>query len=126
MERVKTYVNCVSDANKKANSLYMALCDKYSQFEAEKIISESSIFQWIQTWGSTSCGFGGIGGAAMTSADCVVVEFDSRYSVNLGIACIYHHGRFAYSCIIDDTYIEMVKNRAMPGQASVKKPILVL
>lgn len=42
-----------------------------------------------QVWGSTALGFGGIGGAAMTTAYTVVIQFETYYAVYFG-------GRFAY------------------------------
>jgi hypothetical protein len=44
-----------------------------------------------QTWGSTTLGFGGIGGAAMTTAYTIVVESDLT-----GQYCVYFGGQFAY------------------------------
>lgn len=126
MERLRGYINSVCDASQKARNLYMALAEKYNPHYCEKIINESSIFQWTQMWGSTACGFGGIGGAAMTNADCVVIEFNSRFSTYIGIACVYHNGQFAYSCRIDDEYRDLVKKRSMPGQADVKRSKLDL
>ena len=52
-------------------------------------ISVYTVF--IQTWGSTALGFGGIGGAAMTSAYVVVLESEQ----GSGFA-VYFGGRFAY------------------------------
>lgn len=46
------------------------------------------VFQ--QTWGSTALGFGGIGGAAMTSANVVVVTGPG------GHRSVYFGGRLAY------------------------------
>lgn len=45
---------------------------------------------FTQVWGSTSLGFGGIGGQAMTTAYTVVVHG------SMGDACVYFNGRFAY------------------------------
>lgn len=44
-----------------------------------------------QVWGSTSLGFGGIGGQAITPAYTVIVE-----SSFTGTFCVYFSGRFAY------------------------------
>jgi hypothetical protein len=46
---------------------------------------------FTQTWGSTALGFGGVGGASMTSAYVVVLESEQ----GLGF-CVYFGGRFAY------------------------------
>jgi hypothetical protein len=52
-----------------------------------------------QTWGSTSCGWGGMGGAAITTNYNVVL-------VNriLGIMCVYWGGKIAYIAEIDSKY----------------------
>jgi hypothetical protein len=44
-----------------------------------------------QMWGSTALGFGGIGGAAMTSAYTVIV-----FGCNRTDACVYFNGGLAY------------------------------
>lgn len=54
-------------------------------------VSECEVVaMFSQTWGSTALGFGGIGGAAMTSAYTVVVRGPD------GAQAIYWAGRFAY------------------------------
>ncbi len=51
---------------------------------------EAQVFP--QTWGSTALGFGGMGGAAVTTAYTTVVYMNHRSH-----ACVYFDGRFAYS-----------------------------
>lgn len=46
---------------------------------------------FVQTWGSTALGFGGIGGASMTSAYVCIIE-----SNLLGHFAVYFGGRLAY------------------------------
>ncbi len=50
---------------------------------------EIAVYQFPQGWGSTALGFGGIGGAAITSADTTVVE-------SLNHCAVYFAGRLAY------------------------------
>lgn len=52
-------------------------------------INEVEIYSFPQTWGSTALGFGGLGGAAMTTAQTVVVVKDNA-------GCVYFGGGFAY------------------------------
>lgn len=52
----------------------------------EEIIVEA---MFVQKWGSTSLGFEGVGGAAMTEAYTVVLTMQAEYAVYFG-------GRFAY------------------------------
>jgi hypothetical protein len=44
-----------------------------------------------QSWSSTSLGFGGVGGQAITTAYTVIIESD--YCLGF---CVYFNGRFAY------------------------------
>lgn len=69
-------------------------------------ISDFEMFDFTQVWGSTSLGFGGIGGQAMTSA---------RTYVFVPVSCeeecfVYFAGRFAYSVPYSEVFIEDVKN----------------
>jgi hypothetical protein len=50
-------------------------------------IERIEMFQ--QTWGSTSLGFGGMGGASMTTANVIIASYH-------GQACVYFGSRFAY------------------------------
>lgn len=61
--------------------------------------SECSVYCFPQTWGSTALGFGGIGGAAMTTAYTVVVIGPQQD------ACVYFNGRLAYHVKVpNDTF----------------------
>lgn len=53
-------------------------------------IDEVEIYSFPQTWGSTALGFGGMGGASITSAYTTVV-IDQHNN-----ACVYFGGGFAY------------------------------
>lgn len=62
-----------------------------------------------QTWSSTALGFGGLGGAAMTTAYTIVLE--SNYGLG---CCVYFQGKFAYR--IDkpnDRFFQDINNRQM-------------
>ncbi len=52
---------------------------------------DCEIVQFLQSWGSTALGFGGMGGASVTSAYTSVVFGRGR-----GEVCVYFAGRFAY------------------------------
>jgi hypothetical protein len=51
---------------------------------------ELTVYSWPQRWSSTSCGFGGIAGQAITTAQTFVVGEPT------GSVVVYHSGRFAY------------------------------
>ena len=61
-----------------------------------------------QIWGSTACGWGGLGGAAMTTSHTLIIE-----NHNYGIACVYYGNRLAYICEIDDKFKKY--NYDLPG-----------
>lgn len=83
---------------------------------------EVTVTLFNQGWGSTALGYDGIGGAALTDAYTVVVEF-------LGVYCVYFGGgRLAYK--IDarqltseslDKFQKHLDTRNMPGQHEMRK-----
>lgn len=76
------------------------------------------VIYFKQMWGSTSLGFGGIGGSAMTQAYTTVILLQDR-------AYIYFGGDFCYSCKIDEQFLEFLKTRSMPGVHEQKRyPLL--
>lgn len=82
-----------------------------SDIEEERIRrpreDELNVIQFDQTWGSTALGFGGIGGAAMTTAPTTVVYLRSHYAV-------YFAGRHAYTISHpSDEFFDDLKNRDM-------------
>lgn len=66
-----------------------------------------------QTWGSTALGFGGIGGAAMTTAYTIIIESE----LVAGLA-VYFGGHFAYR--IDRPNEKMLEDIARQCMADVK------
>ena len=50
---------------------------------------ELLVYAWPQTWPSTACGFGGVGGQAMTTAPTIVVVGPGHEHL------VYHAGRHA-------------------------------
>ena len=75
------------------------------------------VFSWPQLWGSTGCGFGGISGAAMTTAQTIVVK-----CMGLKTIFVYHNNKFAYS--VDEPNKEFEKcfsKRQLPGAVSERQ-----
>lgn len=74
-----------------------------------------------QTWGSTSLGFSGIGGQAITSAYTVVIECSETYAVYFG-------GQFAYSIsfpngmFFQDLRDRMLAKQSESGKYNTKRP----
>lgn len=83
---------------------------------------EVNVTLFNQGWGSTALGYDGIGGAALSEAYTVIVEFN-------GVFCVYFGcGRLAYKIDIgkltDVSYVEFCKDldtRNMPGQHEMRK-----
>jgi len=67
------------------------LHDKFPWWPKDLLLNELDVHCFAQCWSSTSCGFGGVGGQAFTTADTVVVTNEQRS------AAVYIAGRFAYA-----------------------------
>jgi hypothetical protein len=81
--------------------------------ERRPTAEECDVCLFRQVWGSTSLGFGGIGGAAVTAAYTVVVQGPN------GDACVYFQGRLAYRvAMMNEAFIDDLSARNM---ASVHK-----
>ena len=50
---------------------------------------ECEVYSWPQTWGSTALGFGGMGGAAMTTAQTTLVRCHNKWAVYFGQQLAY-------------------------------------
>jgi hypothetical protein len=76
-----------------------------------------------QEWGNTAGGWGGIGGASMTSQYTVIIE-----NYWFGFVCVYYHGKLAYICEMDSKYQEyMVKGYgSLPGIEDCRKNLTVI
>jgi len=70
-------------------------------------------YSWPQMWGSTSRGFGGIGGAAMTRAQTLVVIYQGFRP-----AIVYVDGRFAYAIRQPNSaFWDKMRKFRLPGTA---------
>lgn len=65
---------------------------------------------WEQMWPSTACGFGGLGGRAMTAALTVIVA-------RAGRVVVYHDSRYAYTADAG-TLGERVAQRNLLGRVA--------
>lgn len=74
------------------------------------------LYSWPQTWGNTSCGFGGIGGKAMTTRQTVVIH--DNYTDHWFV----YHGRFAYTITRNhDAIKRFLDRKQFPGQCEAEK-----
>lgn len=76
--------------------------------------NEIEIHISTQVWGSTACGWGGIGGSAMTSQLNVII-----YNLYIKHAFVYWGGELAYVCPIE----EIKEGFRVPSITSVKNAI---
>lgn len=68
-------------------------------------IDDFELYTFTQTWGSTTLGFGGIGGQAMTAARTYVL-----IPMNCNQKCfVYFAGRFAYAVPFSDIIYEDIR-----------------
>lgn len=82
---------------------------------------------FLQTWGSTALGFGGVGGASMTPAYTVIINYDNYY-------CVYFAGRLAYKVNtntdqkdkINDFFYDMKNEFMMAVAGAVKRYPVVM
>lgn len=76
----------------RLTDLHTVMVEIYKQSEFKTFTGfQEHIHQiHVQTWGSTSIGFGGMGGAAMTLCWMIVVRSGNNWDV-------YHNSRYAYT-----------------------------
>jgi hypothetical protein len=68
---------------------------------------QCEVYLFPQTWGSTALGFGGVGGAAMTTAYTVIVVHDNA-------AAVYFGGGLAYVVTKPNSlFFEDIKNHSI-------------
>jgi hypothetical protein len=73
---------------------------------------ECRVVSWPQTWGSTACGFGGMGGCMMTTAQTTVIVGP------LGDVAVYHAGRLARHIVAPtDAFWDAMMKQQLPGAA---------
>lgn len=96
--------------------------------EKDSWLKDSEIDMWNdvdihiikQTWGNTSCGWEGIGGAAMSSSYTTVIE-----NYNYKFACIFYGGKLAYICKMDEAYKKLNRS-SLPGMLNCKRVLDVI
>jgi hypothetical protein len=76
-----------------------------------------------QMWDNTSGGWGGIGGAAMTTTPTLIIE-----NYEYGLSCVYYGTKLAYICEINDKYTEYQKAGYvnLPGYYDCKSSLSVI
>lgn len=96
---------------------------KYIDHIANEAWEEVNIHYIYQMWGSTSCGWEGIGGAAMTESRTLILE-----SVNFDLVSVYYGGRLAYIVRKNEKLNPFRSNgwKNLPGCQTVKSVLDVL
>lgn len=118
LEDLPFWLNSVNDETVK-NWIKEKAIDIYSD-EFYKKWNEIDISCFTQLWSSTACGWGGIGGAAMTTSYTVAV-----YNKHFDIIVIYWNGKLAYCVHATDNSLMMLKDKKMPGYHSLHKLELI-
>ena len=77
--------------------------------------AQNNIYCFLQTWGSTACGWGGMGGAAMTTTYTVAIH--NEY---FGIIAVFWGGRLAYCVEANDKAVQLLRENGMPGYSHMK------
>ena len=73
------------------------------------------VVHFPQSWGSTALGFGGMGGAAITSAYTTIVMMNHLY------AAVFFGGEHAYSVKMDSTFRDDMHLQRMPDVSMAHK-----
>jgi hypothetical protein len=107
MPRESTILRCVRNALRVA-PLVLTPDDHPELLEEEDL----RIASWPQGWNSSTCGFPGVGLAAMTDAQTVTVRYGVR-----GPVAVFHNGRLARLLSEPDTraYHASCASRTLPG-----------
>ena len=81
-------------------------------YYTENPVSDFELYTFLQVWGSTNCGWGGIGGQAMTSQRTYVFIplCDAKEK-----CLVFFGGRFAYAVPYSQKFIDDVKNGQVEG-----------
>ena len=80
-------------------------------------IDDFELYTFEQSWPDTTCGFGGVGGQAITTAITYVfvpVSVDEKCYVYIG-------GKFAYSCDWSETFKKDLMNQNVAGKIRAGK-----
>lgn len=79
-----------------------------------KLASQIDVHMVLQHWGSTACGWGGMGGAAMTNSYTTII-----HAKHLHIVAVYYSGKLAY--IIEEDPSFTSNWGKIPAYSSLKK-----
>lgn len=117
-----SYISQLDSSQEGCKTIYERLVKhsrdgKYVDHVSYDVWSNIDLHIVDQMWGSTSCGWGGMGGAAMTNSYTMVIENSA-----LSIACIYYGGKLAYILDMDKNYSELVSKgyNSLPGINEIK------
>lgn len=126
--------NHLHQIDPKQRETLTTLYDRAKAHSKDKIYMDHVAYQYWQDinihtvgqhWGSTSCGWGGMGGAAMTDSYTTIIE-----NLWIGGAFVYYNGKLAYIVDMDDKYSDFLdksKRRyaGFPGLSEVSSVFTV-
>ena len=70
------------------------------------------VYAYVQTFGDTSLGRGGLAGQSLTSCLTVAVVCGRA-------AAVYRAGRLDYLVAVDQAFVEKLRHGALPGRSGV-------
>lgn len=97
---------CVADAARRATAALPFAESRLDEVRATDV----QVVSFPQQWGSTACGFPGLGGQAFTTAQTMICVDP------MGRAWVYHGARFAY--VVErpnDAFWEAAGGQRLPG-----------
>lgn len=90
--------------------------------EAGVRAGDLEILAFTQAWSSTALGFGGMGGAAITSATtCIIIQHWSGKGGQVEKAFAWFAGRFAWEAPLTRELQEALNKRRAPSCSEIKK-----
>jgi hypothetical protein len=111
MQSVVNYEKVINWLSQSGEANYKDSCKEYMDLFIQKsrggkYLDDQSFSYWKdiniyivkQSWGSTSCGWGGMGGAAMSSSYTTIIQ--NRFT---GAIFVYYDGKLAYIAKEDDS-----------------------
>lgn len=86
------YRNILSSIHSALAHVYYEVPEVVSFWPEDVAMNDLDVHCFAQTWGDTSCGFGGMAGQSITTCDVVVVQEMVRCC-----AVVYINGKSAYA-----------------------------
>lgn len=116
------YYSSFGETAKSFGTDFIKKCDAehINQYVMERW-NDINLYHIKQMWGSTACGWGGMGGAAMTESYTCIIE-----CVSAGCISVYYSGRLAYVAKIDEKLEQYKGYKNLPGLTKVEDKLTII